>query len=203
MDSEKFQSANIIDVLKKSTTRRPEVTEVVKEAAKVITKPENFVENVEKIVENGGAPVKTEPVQTTPIPAEIEDDYDYEKSAKALIDLLDTTQKSIFIFFGARRIKKKIPDKLMEEFISLDIKELSGGELTEPEKKKLQRYKDYCHRIDRLAADVPFTKEEREELAECTTEFAKAGKIKIPPGVWFGAQVMSIVSKRVINIAMS
>lgn len=126
-----------------------------------------------------------------------------EESAEALIDMIDVVQKSLFIFLASRKIKRNIPEKLMEEFINIDIKDMQGKPLTEDEQKKLERYKAFEHRLNRVAKEMPFTKEEREDLMNCTKALVKKTGMRIPPGVWFGAHIASALSKRVIDVAMT
>lgn len=124
-----------------------------------------------------------------------------EQSAEALIDMIDLTQKALFGFWGAKKLKKKIPTKVMEEFISIDLKDLAGEDLTEDEKKKLAKYKDFDRRMQFLMKEIPFTDEEREELLAATKAFVKDQKINIPPTLWFSVQVLSKASERFITVA--
>lgn len=174
--------------------------------------PEKIVEEVKEEV--------TDPIRKTllrPLPLsedqevdiddeeEEEDDETYtqrqENSADALIDMIDLTQKAIFGFWGAKKLKKKIPEKIMEEFINIDLKDLAGEPLTPEEEKKLKKYKDFDRRMQFLLKDIPFTDEERADLKKATQAFVKEQKIVIPPTLWFSVQVLSKASERFITIA--
>lgn len=145
------------------------------------------------------------------IPEEEEEDEDpyadeeysakQENSADALIDMIDLTQKALFGFWGAKKLKKKIPEKVMEEFINIDLKDLAGEPLTPEEEKKLKKYKDFDRRMQFLLKDIPFTDEERADLKKATQAFVKEQKIVIPPTLWFSVQVLSKASERFITIA--
>lgn len=191
---------NIIDVLSKPTAQKPAVREAIKEVVKPVINSNDFDEEVDQIAEAAteilGNPLPVhEPDPEPPHP-------NPEQSADALIDMIDIAQKAIFLIIGSRKLKKKIPDELMEQFINVDLKDLRGEELTEAEKKQLERYKGFVHRLDRLASDIPFTKDEREDLKKATEAFVVKTGIVIPPSVWFFAQVGSVISKRVVTIAM-
>lgn len=202
-----FNGINIVDVLAKKTTERPEVTETIKSAGETVAKKvinsDDFDDQIDDLLLQGSGealPAHIPAVEPEVVEPE-EEEFDTEQSAEALIDLIDVTQKAIFMFFGAKKLKKQIPEDVMAQFISLDIKEMRGEELDDTEKKQLQRYKDFSHRLDRLAADTPFTDEEKADLMKCSESFVKKNGIKIPPSLWFGAQVVSIISQRAINQA--
>lgn len=184
-----MQGVNIVDVLKKPTELAPEVVE--KEAKPEIVSQDDFQ-----------TPPPKPPTQETKEPEQVEDDFNYENSAEAMIDMIDTFQKSIFILLGARKIKRKIPAKLLEEMQIIDTKDVMGEALTDAEKKKLDRYKAMSRRMELLMKETPFSDEEIEEMQKATTAFAHDKGIKIPPGVWFGAKLGAILSKRVIGLAI-
>lgn len=190
-----MKGINIVDVLKNKPEVKPEETEQ-KPVTTTQVNADDFEEPAPaKPVEQ--PPVKPEGEAAAPEP---EDDFNYENSSDAMIDMIDTFQKSIFILLGARKMKKKIPEKFIEECTVLDMRDVSGETLTPAEKKKLDKYKAFHRRFERFVQETPFTEEEREEMDRATLAFAKDGKIQISPGLWFGAKVASVLSKRVISL---
>lgn len=187
-----ISGVNITDVLSQKTKLRPEVTEVVKDAIDIV-KPSDFEPEVFK------QPAPEEISTEEPEPEETEEESDYDASADALIDMLDLAQKSVFTLLGVKKLKKKIPDQVLERFQEIDLKDMMGQELTEEEQRQLQRYKAYEKRLERFSEDIPLTQDEREQLQRCTEKFCEKNKIVIPPGVWFGVQLVSVLSNRVIN----
>lgn len=205
---------NITDVLSTPTQSKPE-TGKTPESKPAVPNSNDFDDAIESaLIQGAGESIQKplNPQQPTDQPQPeaarvVEDsgqmsDEEAEDSAEALVDMINMIQKSVFVLWGAKKEKKKIPKDLMEEFISLDIRDLRGEELNEQEKKKLKRYHEFAHRIDRIAQDIPFTEQEKAEFMACTSKFVQHYGVKIPPGVWFGVKVAEALSKRVIDIAL-
>lgn len=209
-----MKGINIVDVLSKKTPERPEAdSKNIQEQPKKVANPSDFDDAVEDIMLKE-ADIQQQ-TQTTPplavqqpqkVQAEVVEEEDVEldseQTAEALIDMVDIVQKGVFVILGAKKIKKNIPEDLMRQFEAVDVKFARGEELTDKEKIQHERYLAMIKRLEILGNTVPFTDEERQQLLAATEVFAKKSGIKIPPGAWFGAQMASVISSRVIDYAM-
>lgn len=128
-------------------------------------------------------------------------DEDAEDSAEALIDMIDLLQKGAFTFFVTRKMKRKYSPKVLKKFEEVSEKELLGEELTEEEQKILAKFEKFESRMDLLLDDIPFTDQDKEDLQKATEKLVKKSGMKIPPSLWFGINLVSLLGDRFMRVA--
>jgi hypothetical protein len=192
----KVEGINLSDVLSEETTHRPEKFDSILEVEekKVEIKQEDFTEvaPTSVAVPNSNEPIIEEEEKATP-----------EESAQATIGMIDLLQKTIFSFVAAKKLKNKFPQALLDRFVALDIKDMSGELLDDEEKRVLARYKDFERRLKMISDEIPLTETEKADLMPATIAICKKHGIAVPTGLWFGCTLLDVISKRAINIFTS
>lgn len=190
---------NLEDVLSQETKMRPEVNEtqpILEEKPRASINTDDF--DMSEVFPDPLSPSTHSTTEV--IEEENEDTVTPEESAESLITIIDVIQSSIFTFIGSRKIKKKYPEEVMERFIAVDIKDMSGEELDADEQRLLNRYRDFERRYDKLAGEMPFTDVERQKLMPAALIMCRRNNIKINTNVAFAVAMVDVLSKRAIKV---
>lgn len=140
----------------------------------------------------------------TPVVEEVqEDDYDAEKNARGLVYTLlsvDQVILNIAVIFKARAsVGGSKGIELMKE---ARTKDFNGEELTEVDKKRIQRFEDYKRDMEMLSAEIYPKPDEINRLIETATDWCEESKVKIGSAAAFWSNYASSVVTRVSSIAM-
>lgn len=206
---------SIIDVLSKPTPMKaPNTSEFVKPTTANFSEkavsafqnlmPKNEPEEEEEEAISSLAPVRKierEELEMEEVEHSQLSDEDAEDSAEAMIDMIDLLQKGVFTFFVTRKMKRKYSPKVLKKFEDVSEKELLGEELTEEETKILAKFEKFEKRMDLLLDDIPFTDQDKEDLKKATEKLMKKSGMKIPPSLWFGINLVSLLGDRFMKVA--
>lgn len=189
-----FEDFDILDVLEQPTTMRSEtIEEPVKDFSDGIdfSSLEFEPEPKQEVEEQQEATELVKPYT----------DKEAKENAEIVIDLLDTFNQALLPPLARWRITKKRGGK--EALLKMQLvfeKELSGAELTEPEKRQVWLYNAYLKEKEEKLSSIPFTDDEKEKLVKSLAKYLKEKQTRVSSDLGFWGELAMIEGMKIVSI---
>lgn len=139
-------------------------------------------------------------LSAAPIP-EIEEEYDPEANARALVSTLtsvDALLLNIAVYFKARGMSGGAA--AVKRMKAALVKEMAGIDLTEADKKMAGRFKEFQANYELLSGATVLLNKDRENLILLATEYCRESRFKMGTATAFWATYSGSLIERITKI---
>lgn len=124
----------------------------------------------------------------------------FKNGASIVTGGLEFVTSGIIMVILKKRFKNQFTEKEYDDFLLISDK--PAAELTDTEKKLKNRIDLANKKYETLKLKVPFTDEEEKDLEQAWYQYLKMKNIEVPPGMLVALATVSIVGKRVLDVAL-
>lgn len=194
---EKLERVSLVDELSQETQHKPEEKEA-KEIKDTFTPSENddFEEPIHE-----EEPEKVEAIEEEP--EEEQEEFDPEESAAAAIDIIDVLQQSIFMPITSVKLQKRYGGKENLKAMRAAVqKHMRREKLSDDEKKLVDQMNSFNAQLSKIREEIPFDPTDVAALKPGTIRYCEKNGIKVNENLAFGAGIVKVLSKRVIDLIL-
>jgi hypothetical protein len=124
----------------------------------------------------------------------------FKNGASIVTGGLEFVTSGIIMVILKKRFKNQFTEKEYDEFLLISDKPATA--LT-PDETKLKNRIDLANKkYEALKLKVPFTDDEEKDLEQAWFQYLKMKNIEVPPGMLVALATVSIVGKRVLDVAL-
>lgn len=146
---------------------------------------------------------KAEPAETEkdlPTTEKKLNDAVFKNGASIVTGGLEFVSSGIIMVILKKRFKNQFTEKEYDEYLLLADKK--ADTLTDAETRLKNRIDLANKKYEALKLKVPFTEEEEHDLEQAWYQYLKIKNIEVPPGMLVALATVSIIGKRVLDVAL-
>jgi hypothetical protein len=124
----------------------------------------------------------------------------FKNGASVVTGSLEFVSSGIIMVILKKRFKSQFTEKEYDEYLLISDKK--DADLTEPQLNLKNRIDLAIKKFESLKAKVPFTDDEEKDLEAAWYGYLKTKNIEVPPSMLVALATVSIVGKRVLDVAL-
>lgn len=140
----------------------------------------------------------------SPVIDDPEEEYDAEKSARALVHTLHGFDQFILnIAVLVKCMKRAGGNKNLAKMKEAITREFSGEELSTTDQHLIAKFKEYKANMNLLSGEMIMKPEELAAMIEVATDYCEQTRIKIGPGTALLTNYLASIGTRITKLMMS